>query len=90
MSPQPSSQVPVLILNGEVEPIDPPDNMAGATELWPNSLSLIAPYQGHSISDMNAISCWFLILNEFIQSGSVDGLNKSCMQNIQPPSFVVP
>jgi pimeloyl-ACP methyl ester carboxylesterase len=90
MAPQPGSQVPVLILNGEVDPIDPPENMAGAAELWPNSLSLVAPYQGHSFSDMNAISCWFSILNEFIQSGSVDGLHTACMQNIQPPAFVVP
>jgi pimeloyl-ACP methyl ester carboxylesterase len=90
MSPQPGSQLPVLILNGEVDPIDPPENMAGATALWPNSLALVAPYQGHSFSDMNAISCWFSILNEFIQSGSLDGLNTSCMQNIQPPAFVVP
>jgi pimeloyl-ACP methyl ester carboxylesterase len=89
-SPQTGSQVPVLLLNADVDPIDPPDNMAGAEALWPNSLSLVAPYQGHSISDMNAISCWFSILNEFIQSGSVDGLNTSCMQTIQPPAFVVP
>jgi pimeloyl-ACP methyl ester carboxylesterase len=90
MSPQPGSQVPVLILNGEVDPIDPPENMAGAKALWPNSVSLVAHYQAHSISDMNAISCWFSILNEFIQSGSVNGLDTSCIQNIQPPAFVVP
>ena len=89
-SPQPGSQIPVLILNGEVDPIDPPENMAGAAALWPNSLSLVAPYQGHSFSDINAINCWFSILNEFIQSGSVDGLDTSCMQTIQPPAFFVP
>jgi pimeloyl-ACP methyl ester carboxylesterase len=88
--PQTGSLVPVLILNGEVDPIDPPENMAGAKALWPNSISLIAPYQGHSISDMNAISCWFSILNEFIQSGSAEELNTSCMQSFKPPAFVVP
>lgn len=90
VSPQSGSQVPVLILNGEVDPIDPPENMAGAKELWPNSISLVAPYQSHSISDMDAISCWFSILNEFIQTGSAAGLSTSCMQNLQPPAFIVP
>jgi pimeloyl-ACP methyl ester carboxylesterase len=89
VSPQPESQMPVLILNGDVDPIDPPENMAGAKALWPNSRSLIVPYQSHSISDMNVISCWFSILNEFIQSGSAERLNTSCMQSIQPPPFLV-
>ncbi len=30
ISPQPGSQVPVLTLNDDVDPIDPPENMAGA------------------------------------------------------------
>jgi pimeloyl-ACP methyl ester carboxylesterase len=89
-SPQTGSQVPVLILNGQWDPIDPPDNMAGAKALWPNSLALIAPYQGHSISDMTTISCWWSILDEFIQSGSANGLRTECLKSIQPPEFVVP
>ena len=80
--------MPVLIMNGDADPIDPPDNMAGAKALWPNSLSLVAPYQGHSISDMNAISCWFSILDEFIQTGSAEGLHTGCLKNIQPTDFI--
>lgn len=86
-SKQPGSNVPVLILNGELDPIDPPENMAGANELWPNSLSLIGPYQGHSISNMNEIMCWFSIMDKFINSGSANGLDTSCMQEVQPPIF---
>jgi hypothetical protein len=33
MDPQLGSQVPVLTVNGEYDPIDPPENMAGAEEL---------------------------------------------------------
>ena len=40
---QTGSDVPVLIFNGEVDPIDPPENMSGAKALWPNSLSLVGP-----------------------------------------------
>ena len=90
LSPQPGSQVPVLILNGELDPIDPPGNMAGAKALWPNSIALVGLYQGHAISDMAEISCWFSIMDEFIQTGSAEGLDTSCMQNVQPPVFLVP
>ena len=86
-SKQPGSNVPVLTLNGELDPIDPPENMEGAKELWPNSLSLVGPYQGHSISNMDEIMCWFSIMDKFINSGSANGLDTSCMQEIQPPIF---
>ena len=88
-SDQPGSNVPVLILNGELDPIDPPENMAGAKELWPNSLSLIGPYQGHSMSNYDEIMCWFSIQDKFIISGSANGLDTSCMQGIQAPFLIL-
>jgi len=90
MHPQPGSQVPVLTVNGEYDPIEPPENMAGAETLWPNSLSLVLPYQGHSTSDYDAIMCMWSIQDQFIQSGSVEGLDTSCLNDIQPPAFMMP
>ena len=87
MDPQPGSQVPVLILNGEVDPIDPPDNMAGAKALFPNSAALVLPYQGHSISDYNTIMCMWSIEDDFIQSGSVANLHTDCLKSIWPRAF---
>lgn len=88
MHPQPGSQVPVLIMNGDLDPIDPPENMAGAKSLWPNSTALVVPYQGHSWSDINAITCMWSIQDEFIQTGSVEGLHTDCLQNIRPLGFI--
>ncbi|RPJ52008.1 MAG: alpha/beta fold hydrolase, partial [Chloroflexi bacterium] len=87
---QTGSQVPVLVINSDLDPIDPPENMAGAKDLWPNSLSLVLPYHGHAISNYEAISCIWSIENEFIQSGSVDGLQTDCLDRIRPVDFVVP
>ena len=86
--PQPGSQVPVLIFNGDWDPIDPPDNMADANALWPNSTSLVLPYQGHSLSDYTAIMCLWSIEDEFIQKGSTEGLHTACLKNIQPANFI--
>ncbi len=84
---QPGSNVPVLIINGELDPIDPPGNMAGAKELWPNSLSLNGNHLSHSMSSMDQIMCWFSIMDAFIDSGSDDGLDTSCMKARQAPPF---
>jgi pimeloyl-ACP methyl ester carboxylesterase len=50
----PTSDVHVLTLNGEADPQDPPANMAGAAAVWPNSLTLIVPAQGHDIDPVSA------------------------------------
>jgi pimeloyl-ACP methyl ester carboxylesterase len=86
---QPGSQVPMLIISADVDPIDPPENMAGAKELFPNSISLVMPYQSHNISDYRTGSCLWSIEDEFIQSGSALGLHTGCLQTLQPPVFLL-
>ncbi len=86
--PQPGSQVPVLIISSDVDPIDPPENMAGAQALFPNSVSLVMPYMSHNISDYNAGSCLWSIETEFVNSGSAHGLHADCLKSIRPPTFV--
>ena len=88
LASQPGSQVPVFIFNGEADPIDPPENMAGAKALWPNSLAVVLPFQGHTFSDRDAVFCIWSIMDEFIQTGSPEGLQTSCLQSIKPPAFV--
>jgi pimeloyl-ACP methyl ester carboxylesterase len=87
--PQAGSQVPVLIWNGNLDPVDPPDNMAGAQELFPNSVSLVAPFQGHIFSGSNSI-CFTSIIEQFIQTGSPQGLDTSCLNEMTPPAFDLP
>ena len=89
-SPQPVSQVPVLLWNGDLDPIEPPENVAGAKTLWPNSLALVAPNVSHNFSNYVAVECWHSIVSDFIQAGTTKGLDTSCLQNIRPPTFVVP
>lgn len=84
---QVGSQVPVLFFNGQVDPQDPPQNVSGAKALFPNSLSVVEPYQGHWLSDYSEISCRWSIQDQFIQKGSAQGVDVSCMQKISPPTF---
>ncbi len=85
---QSGSQVPVLIFNGEMDPIGPPENMAGAKALWPNSLAVVLPFAGHSFSDYGTIVCMWSMMDEFIQSGSANGLHTDCLKSITAPAFV--
>ena len=83
-APATTSNVPVLLINGEADPQDPPRNVAGANQLWPNSVSVIMPSQGHS---MSFSSCRIQIMSDFIEAGSGDELDTSCVRHISIPDF---
>jgi pimeloyl-ACP methyl ester carboxylesterase len=80
------SDVPVLAFNGEEDPQDPPGNMAGAQAIWPNSLELTVPGQGHDI-DPTSAGCEIPLIKSFIEQGKVAGLDTSCLSQLPPPAF---
>jgi len=83
--PVTSSSVPVLFFNGEADPQDPPENVAGAKQRYPNSLSLVAPGQAHGYT---GIPCRASIVADFIERGSVEGLVTDCLEQVALPPFV--
>lgn len=78
------SDVPVLLLSGEVDPVTPPENAAQVAATLPNSLSLVAAGQGHNVIFRG---CFPRIAYDFIQSASVAGLDTACVEQIQPAPF---
>ena len=85
-SEPPASGVPVLAVNGEVDPQDPPANMAGAGAVWPNSLVLTVPGQGHDI-DPTSAGCEIPLIQSFIDQGAVTGLDTACLAQLAPTAF---
>lgn len=79
-----TSDVPVLIMNGDADPQDPPANMAGAAAVWPNSLALVASGQSHNISDW---SCQARIVSDFIERGTTEGLISNCLAHLSIQPF---
>jgi pimeloyl-ACP methyl ester carboxylesterase len=84
---QPVSQIPVLLFNGELDPLDPPANVAKAKEVWPNSMALTLPWQGHSLSDPTVIYCMQKIIGQLLKDGSTKNLSTDYLQDIDRPRF---
>ncbi|MES1241511.1 MAG: alpha/beta fold hydrolase [Acidobacteriota bacterium] len=79
------SDVPVLVINGQLDPVTPPDfGRRTVASLW-NSLFLEVPFQGHGI----AVDCPVDIAQTFIDRGSLKGLDTSCLAQIKPTPFVL-
>ena len=78
------SSVPIVFFNGESDPQDPPEHVAGAKERYPNSLTLIAPGQAHGFT---GIPCRASIVAEFVAQGSTAGLQTDCLGQVELPAF---
>jgi pimeloyl-ACP methyl ester carboxylesterase len=85
--PTMTTNVPVLLINGGADPQDPPQNVAAAHRLYPNSLSLIAPGQGHGST---GAACRARIVADFIERGSVEGVDANCLASVPLPAFELP
>lgn len=81
----PASTIPVLLLNGDADPQDPPANVAGLGDVLPNSLEVVVPGQGHTVGHLG---CLTGVVAEFIERGAVDApFARQCAATIQTPPF---
>jgi pimeloyl-ACP methyl ester carboxylesterase len=82
------SDVPTLVLSGEVDPITPPDWGTSVAKHLRNSRHVTMPATGHGVIGTH---CGSRLIAEFIETGSVEGLDTSCAQRIKrPPFFLTP
>lgn len=76
--------VPVLLLSGEADPVTPPANGELVATSLPTSRHLVAPGQGHMVIHRGCIS---RLAASFIDSGSIDAIDASCVDDIEPAPF---
>lgn len=81
-----SSDVPVLMLSGEVDPITPPRHAEQLAASLDNDLHLIFRGMAHGNSSSQ---CAAKILDRFIESASIDDLETECVETVEPPPFFV-
>ena len=78
------SDAPVLLMSGERDPVTPPQYAAQTAETFSNSVNLVARGQAHSV--MKNV-CLRDITTAFIEKGSIEGLDTSCVEKIRPAPF---
>ena len=77
------SDVPVLILNGERDPVTPPDFGVRTARYLTHAVHVIVPFGSHGGDD----PCTDKIQEDFILKGSGEGLDTSCLNDIQMTPF---
>lgn len=78
------SSVPVLLLSGEADPVTPPLNAEQVAATLPSNLLVEAPGQGHGIV---TLGCTYRVAADFVEKGTLKGLDVACVQDIRPMPF---
>ncbi|HKJ17565.1 MAG TPA: alpha/beta hydrolase [Xanthomonadales bacterium] len=78
------SDKPVLLLSGELDPVTPPEYADQVAKHLPNSLHVVAPGQGHSVTGQG---CLADIVADFISSANLDGLETECINQLSTTPY---
>jgi pimeloyl-ACP methyl ester carboxylesterase len=82
------SDVPALLLSGDVDPVTPPSWAELAAARLTNATHLTAPFTAHGVV---GTGCGRRLVQDFVERGSAEGLDTSCLRAIKrPPFFLSP
>jgi pimeloyl-ACP methyl ester carboxylesterase len=83
-----TSAAPVLVLSGDLDPVTPPSWGEAVSRHLPHARHIIVPGTGHGTV---ATGCGARLVHDFIERGTADGLDTSCLDGLRrPPFFLTP
>lgn len=78
------SDVPVLLLSGERDPVTPPRYAEQAAETFSDSLHLVARGQAHSVMSHRCVQ---EVITRFVEAGATERLDTGCMADVEAAPF---
>jgi pimeloyl-ACP methyl ester carboxylesterase len=76
--------VPVLLLAGDADPLDPPGSVRGWRSVFPNGRLVTVPGLAHGVI---AYGCLRLVVARFVAAASVRGFDAGCARRVPLPPF---
>lgn len=81
-----ASDIPVLVLSGETDPITPPANGERAAKMFSNSKHLIVPAHGHGVV---ARGCLPFLVKDFLEDADLDSIKADCIERENAMPFFI-
>jgi pimeloyl-ACP methyl ester carboxylesterase len=82
-----SSNVPVLIFSGNMDPVTPPRYGEEVARHLPNSRHVVISEAAHGVDGLTDPGCFDRIAIEFLDKGDTKNLDVSCVERMAPPPF---
>jgi len=79
------TDIPVLVINGERDPVTPPDFGPRVTQAMTHAVRMVVPWGSHG----GGTPCLEKIQTDFVEKGSAEGLDLSCVKQIRMMPFVL-
>ena len=83
-----SSNAPVLIFSGNMDPVTPPKYGEEVARHLPNSRHVIISEAGHGVDGLTDPGCIDRNAIEFLEKGDAKNLDVSCAERMAPPPFI--
>lgn len=83
------SDLPVLILTGQWDPVTPPSNGDLVAKTLKNSLHIVVPQGAHGIGGLENVDCILRITTEFIERGTTNGIDTACVKTVRRRPFAL-
>lgn len=83
------SDVPVLLISGERDPVTPASNGDRVARTLERARHLVVADAGHGKGGMQGRGCLSGITATFVEAGTAEGLDTSCIARMHRPDFVL-
>lgn len=83
------SDVPVLLISGERDPVTPAHWAEQAAKTLPHATHVIVPGGAHGFGGLKGADCIDQLVTAFIERGSARDLDTRCVTRIQPVPFTL-
>ena len=83
------SDVPVLILTGQWDPVTPPSNGDAVAKTLKNSLHIVVPQGAHGLGGLENMDCIERITTEFVERGTTNGIDTACVKTVRRRPFAL-
>jgi pimeloyl-ACP methyl ester carboxylesterase len=84
-----SSNVPVLIFSGQVDPVTPPERGNEVASHLPNSRHVVIAHGAHGFDGLTNVECLDKLMLEFLAKGNARDLDTSCVERMLASPFVI-
>jgi len=74
-------------MTGQWEPVTPPQYGDIGAKSFPNGVHIVVPGGGHALGGLEGIECVDNLVAEFIDRGTVKGLDTTCVKSIHRAGF---
>jgi pimeloyl-ACP methyl ester carboxylesterase len=84
-----SAKAPVLFVSGGLDPVTPASFAQEIRRTLPNSTQILIKSGGHNLAGLSHPECLGRIEQQFIEKGTLTGLDTRCAAQMTRPGFVV-